>query len=93
MSVRGPSGTLVCRSGGRSRAVLLFRDLRPEDFLLLHPSRSDYEFVEETAPLAVAPPSGENPPSETAPGDGGGRVPAGWDSSLAAFLRSSASES
>ena len=36
---RGPSGTLVCRSGGRSRAVLLFRDLRPEDFLLLHPER------------------------------------------------------
>ncbi|MBK8597351.1 MAG: type VI secretion system-associated protein TagF [Holophagales bacterium] len=99
MGVRGPFGTLVCRSGGRSRAVLLFRDLRPEDFLLLHPSRSDYEFVEETAPLAVTPSSGETPPAEPESKDGAGREPAapshaappaGWDSSLAAFLRSPA---
>jgi len=55
---RRPTGTLVCRSEGRSRAVLFFRDLRPEDFLLLHPERTDYEFVEDTAP---ALPSGEAP--------------------------------
>ena len=113
---RGPSGTLVCRTGGRSRAVLLFRDLRAEDFLLLHPTCSDYEFVEETAPAIAAPageapageaPSGEAPageapaveaPSvETPSTDSGGEspaeprariLPAGWDSSLAGFLRS-----
>lgn len=103
---RGPSGTLVCRSGGRSRAVLLFRDLRAEDFLLLHPTCSDYEFVEETAPAIAAPavatpageaPSGEAPAAETPSTDSGGEspaepeariLPAGWDSSLAGFLRS-----
>ncbi|HSD66710.1 MAG TPA: TagF domain-containing protein, partial [Vicinamibacteria bacterium] len=53
---RSPTGVLVCRSGGRSRAVLFFRDLRPEDFLLLHPERSDYEFVEETVAPVAAPP-------------------------------------
>jgi hypothetical protein len=79
---RGPSGTLVSRAGGRSRAVLLFRDLRPEDFLLLHPDRSDYEFVEETAPPPPEPtaapvsgePEGEAPPAdraETRVGDSG----------------------
>jgi type VI secretion system ImpM family protein len=75
---RGPTGTLVCRSGGRSRAVLFFRDLRPEDFLLLHPERTDYEFVEETAPAAGA--GGDPAGEESAP-------PAGWGGSLAAFLR------
>ena len=75
----GPTGTLVCRSGGRSRAVLFFRELRPEDFLLLHAERTDYEFVEETAPGAGA-----------ANGEAGEPVaaPAGWDAPLAAFLRS-----
>ena len=95
---RGPSGVLVCRSGGRSRAVLLFRDLRPEDFLLLHPTHTDYEFVEETAPAGAVQP-GEAPQADS-PSNGGGNElvepgaatqaaapPAGWDASLAAFLR------
>jgi type VI secretion system ImpM family protein len=43
------------------RVTLFFRDLRPEDFLLLHPSRTDYPFVEE---LSAIPQS----PSETASG-------------------------
>ncbi len=92
---RAPSGTLVCRSGGRSRAVLLFRDLRPEDFLLLHPERTDYEFVEETSP--VLPGTGAAEPGGAAPPDGApapapegaeeGARPAGWNETLAAFLR------
>ena len=82
---RGPSGTLVCRSGGRSRAVLLFRDLRPEDFLLLHPERTDYEFVEETAPAA--------PPEPPAAGEGTeAPKPNGWDGPLSAFLRAGRTE-
>ncbi len=82
LSERGPIGTLVCRSGGRSRAVLFLRELRSEDFLLLHPTASDYEFVEETAPPAAG---GEAaPPADATPGDGA--RPAGWDAPLAAFL-------
>ena len=54
LASRGPSGVLVCRSGGRSRAVLFFRELRAEDFFLFHPEASDYEFVEETVPPAEA---------------------------------------
>jgi type VI secretion system ImpM family protein len=85
---RGPSGTLVCRTGGRSRAVLFFRDLRPEDFLLLHPEGADYEFVEETVPAPPAPPSppatteppGDAPPAGGAEaGDGHGGEPEGGE--------------
>lgn len=81
---RTPSGVLVCRSGGRSRAVLFFRELRAEDFLLLHPERSDHEFVEEAVPAA--------PESAPKPADGGESPetpsrPKGWDRPLAAFLR------
>lgn len=83
---RGPSGTLVCRAGGRSRAVLFFRDLRPEDFLLLHPEAADYEFVEETLPAAPAPapdaaaPDAADapaPPAESAAGSGAEAAPGG----------------
>lgn len=98
---RAPSGTLVCRSGGSSRAVLLFRDLRQEDFLLLHPAHTDYEFVEETTrPVAGAP--GAGPPATAAtpavPGENEPAVPdpeplpEGWGSSLAAFLRAEKAE-
>lgn len=96
---RGPSGVLVCRSGGRSRAVLFFRDLRPEDFLLLHPTHEDYEFVEETAPAGAVLP-GEAPPADV-PSSGAANEslepgatapPAGWDEPLAAFLRSGRAE-
>lgn len=88
---RGPSGTLICRSGGRSRAVLLFRDLRPEDFLLLHPTRSDYEFVEETAPPAAGPAVPAAPATaegaKELPDPGLTSPPGGWESSLAVFLQ------
>ncbi len=81
---RAPSGVLVCRAGGRSRAVLFFRELRAEDFLLLHPERSDHEFVEESVPdRAEAAPEG--------PGDAEApeavKRPRGWDRPLAGFLR------
>ena len=92
---RSPSGTLVCRSGGRSRAVLLFRDARPEDFLLLHPEKADYEFVEETTPAvriaadtspgAVSAPAGDG---ETPPGGPGPEEPPpGWSKPLGELLR------
>lgn len=93
---RAPSGTLVCRSGGRSRAVLLFRDARPEDFLLLHPEKADYEFVEETIPkgrIAADPPAGATaaPGSDgetPADGPGPGEPLPGWSKPLAELLRS-----
>ena len=81
-----PVGSLVSRAGGRSRAVLFFRDLRPEDFLLLHPDGTDYEFVEETA---VAPGAGGEP---GAPEGDASEPPAappsqpGWNEPLTAFL-------
>ena len=85
-----PVGSLVCRTGGRSRAVLFFRDLRPEDFLLLHPEATDYEFVEETA----AAPGAEGEPRSPEGGDMEtvGEPPSspslpGWTAPLAAFLR------
>lgn len=82
-----PVGSLVCRSGGRSRAVLFFRDLRPEDFLLLHPDATDYEFVEETtsAPGAEGEARAlEGDVVETPPAP---PSPPGWSEPLAAFLR------
>ncbi|HRY43861.1 MAG TPA: type VI secretion system-associated protein TagF [Thermoanaerobaculia bacterium] len=81
---RAPSGVLVCRAGGRSRAVLFFRELRAEDFLLLHPERSDHEFVEEAVPARgeAAP---EGPGDVEAPE--AGKRPRGWDRPLAGFLR------
>lgn len=48
-------GLLSQRAGPFARAVLFFRDLRPDDVLLLHPERSDYDFVEELAPVAPPP--------------------------------------
>ena len=48
-------GLLLERSLGRSRAVLFFRDLAPDDILLLHPDRCDYDQVEELAPYAAVP--------------------------------------
>ena len=75
---RSPSGVLVCRSGGRSRAVLFFRELRAEDFLLLHPERSDHEFVEEAVPVRSEPrprarETGEPPSPRSARAGGTGR--------------------
>jgi hypothetical protein len=89
---REPTGTLVCRSGGRSRAVLFFRDLRQEDFLLLHPTATDYEFVEE-----AATPSAGEPPAEPAGENGSDAAPPvpeppGWGAPLLAFLRAGKDE-
>lgn len=81
---RAPSGVLVCRAGGRSRAVLFFRELRAEDFLLLHPERSDHEFVEEAVPVrpdaATASAGVEEAPAAE-------KRPRGWDRPLTGFLR------
>jgi type VI secretion system ImpM family protein len=94
---RAPSGALVCRSGGRSRAVLLFRDARPEDFLLLHPEKADYEFVEETVPairIAAEPAEADAGSASAGEGDGSsadsgpGEPSPGWSRPLAEFLRS-----
>ncbi len=51
-------GLLVERSLGRSRGVLFFRDLAPDDILLLNPERSDYDQVEELGPSAAFPTAG-----------------------------------
>ncbi len=58
-------GFLFERSGERGRAVLFFRDVRPEDFLLLHPWSTDYEFVEELGPAPQ--PEGWSDDAEPAP--------------------------
>jgi len=51
------------------RAVLFFRDLRAEDFLLLHPTERDYDYVEElvTAPKAADGPKPEEEAAAEAP--------------------------
>ena len=69
-------GVLVERSEGRGRAVLLFRDLKADDFLLLHTGSSDYDWVEEVG-------------GEASAGEAGGdaaREPPGWDDPLPALL-------
>jgi hypothetical protein len=57
---RSPSGVLVCRPGPVAGRPLL-PGAAPEDFLLLHPERSDHEFVEEAVPARTeaAPGAGE----------------------------------
>jgi hypothetical protein len=81
-----PVGSLVSRAGGRSRAVLFFRDLRPEDFLLLHPEATDYEFVEETTTVSGA--AGEPGAPEEAAAEPPAAPPSqpGWNEPLTAFL-------
>jgi type VI secretion system ImpM family protein len=70
-------GVLVERSEERGRAVLLFRDLKADDFLLLHPGRSDYDWVEEVDTEVSAGGSVQ----EVA-----GALPSGWDEPLAALF-------
>ncbi len=70
-------GVLVERSGERGRAVLFFRDLKADDFLLLHPGRSDYDWVEEVG--GEAPAGGAGQEAE-------GEPPPGWDDPLPALL-------
>lgn len=81
-----PVGSLVSRAGGRTRAVLFFRDLRPEDFLLLHPDATDYEFVEETAvaPGAAGEASALEVDASAPPA--APPTPPGWNEPLTAFL-------
>jgi hypothetical protein len=44
----GPTGVLFeSRAYEAGRGTFLFRPLRPDDLLLLHPTHTDYEFVEE----------------------------------------------
>lgn len=96
----GVSGLLSQRAGPFARAVLFFRDVRPDDILLLHPERSDYDFVEELAPSAPPPvstgatqlvPEEEIPTASGAPTDDPDPaaerpVPAGWSAPLLSLL-------
>ncbi len=61
---RPVSGMLFPADPAGCRVTLFFRNLRPEDFLLLHPSRTDYPFAEDLSPLpeGAAPPSGDSAP-------------------------------
>jgi len=66
----------LCPSGnGAGRAALFFRDLRPEDILLLHPRRSGYPYAKDLA-AAGAPAGGP-----------AAAVPADWDRPLSSLLR------
>ncbi|MGE5347561.1 MAG: type VI secretion system-associated protein TagF, partial [Acidithiobacillales bacterium] len=47
----GPSGVLYRTGGEVACGVVFYRDLRPEDILLLHPAAAPTDFVEEIPPL------------------------------------------
>lgn len=81
-----PVGSLVSRAGGRSQAVLFFRDLRPEDFLLLHPDATDYEFVEETTLARGAGGESGAPAGDDAEPPAAPPSRPGWNEPLTAFL-------
>jgi type VI secretion system ImpM family protein len=68
-------GLLYPAGSGAARATVFLRDLRPEDFLLLHPGRSDYPYAEEIGSVEAAAPEGAS-------------APADWDRPLAALLDS-----
>jgi type VI secretion system ImpM family protein len=53
---RPVTGMLFPADPSGSRVTFFFRDLRAEDFLLLHPTRGDYAFAEDLsgAPVAAA---------------------------------------
>ncbi len=69
------TGLLYPAGTSASRATVFFRDLRPEDFFLLHPGRSDYPYAEDLSarPAPAAPPAEVN-------------APAGWDRPLVSLL-------
>jgi type VI secretion system ImpM family protein len=80
-SGRNPVSGLLYPSGtAPGRVAILFRDLRPEDIFLLHPSRTDYPFAEDfsSRPDASGP--------ESSPVTGVAPPPAGWDRPLATLL-------
>jgi type VI secretion system ImpM family protein len=70
---RNVTGLLYPAGSGAARATVFLRDLRPEDFLLLHPGRSDYPYAEDLGSVAGAAPSGA-------------AAPADWDRPLATLL-------
>lgn len=68
------TGLLYPAGTAPGRATLFFRELRSEDFLLLHPDRSDYPYAEDLA----------GRPAAATPADAG--APAGWDRPLTSLL-------
>ncbi|MGH9369724.1 MAG: type VI secretion system-associated protein TagF [Thermoanaerobaculia bacterium] len=73
------SGLLYASGTAPGRAVLLFRDLRPEDIFLLHPTRTDYPYAEDLSAALAS--SGVLPPQS-----GGAPALDGWDRPLASML-------
>jgi type VI secretion system ImpM family protein len=66
------TGVLYSSGRGPGRAVLFFRDLAPEDFLLLHPAHRGHPQVldvgaPEAVPVAAAAPEVTSPEAATAP--------------------------
>jgi type VI secretion system ImpM family protein len=52
---RPVTGMLFPANRPEARATLFFRDLRAEDFLLLHPTRVDYPFAEDLSDVPAGP--------------------------------------
>jgi len=73
----GVSGLLYAPSNTPSRVALLQRSLRPEDFFLLHPSRTEYPHAEDFSARADAESKGPNEPAS---------APEGWDRPLSSLL-------
>jgi hypothetical protein len=61
-----------------SRVTFFFRDLRAEDFLLLHPAREDYPFAEDLSGVLVGA-------AAAAPSSAGSPAP-DWNRPLSALL-------
>ncbi|HTO88041.1 MAG TPA: TagF domain-containing protein [Thermoanaerobaculia bacterium] len=82
LDARGPrhevSGLLYAPGSSPARVALLQRDLRPEDFFLLHPARFEYPFA---ADFSARP-----APAQEAPAPQAASVPAGWDRPLSSLL-------
>jgi type VI secretion system ImpM family protein len=75
------TGLLYPPGNAPGRAALLFRDLRPEDIFLLHPSRMEYPHAADFS--ARSGPSGEETPAGSAAPD---PAPEGWDRPLSSLL-------
>jgi type VI secretion system ImpM family protein len=63
---RPVTGMLFPADRSEARVTLFFRDLRAEDFLLLHPTRVDYPFAEDLSQV----PAGPAAAPASAPSDG-----------------------
>ena len=75
---RAATGLLYSGGRGRGRAALFFRELKPEDFLLLHPSERDQPGVLDVGAVdaAAAPETQAEAPSETTAAPPAAELPA-----------------